>query len=578
MFSKVLYIDLSKGDSELVDRADLFEKYIGGTGVATLLLEEECPKNVDPLSEEAPIILSIGPLSALFPCCTKVVAMFKSPLTNELGESHAGGRLALAMRFAGYDSIVIKGRADDPVYLSIHDDEVKMKDATSLWGISSALAVGRILREVEPGAGRRSIIRIGVAGERLIKYANVNVDTYRHFGRLGLGAVFGSKNLKAMVISGSKDVSVRNMDAYKEVYQKIYDEVAHTEAMKKYHDLGTSVNVNVLNQIKGLPTKNFKSSYFENAENISGENFADKYLLRKLACPHCPIGCIHVAMLKTTFAPGHDYEVHYISYDYELIYALGSNLGITSPEGVLSLIDRCEKHGLNAISTGVVLAWATEAYENDLITPQETLGIGLRWNGVEGYLSVVDNMVKMPNEFYKVLAQGVEKAAERYGGKEFAMALAGNEVAGYHTGPANIVGQIVGIRHSHLDNAGYSIDQKASTKQLSEEEMVDLLVKEDDWRCLCNSLICCLFARSIYDERMVKDALGSLGIEKTIDDLKGIGRDIFRAKYRFKHREGFKIEDVHIPKRFFETTSQLGKISEAQVQKMLQSYIQKRGS
>jgi len=202
MWSNVLYIDLDTGEHQVRDRADLFDKYLGGTGVATQLLLEECPPGTDPFSPEAPIIFSIGPLNTIFPCVSKTVSMFKSPMTGELGESHAGGRLSMAMRFAGYDSIVIKGRAEKPCYLSIHDDEVKLKDATSIWNVSSVEVIGKILRGVEPGKGRRSIMRIGGAGVNMVRYANVNVDTYRHFGRLGLGAVFGSKNLKAIVISG----------------------------------------------------------------------------------------------------------------------------------------------------------------------------------------------------------------------------------------------------------------------------------------------------------------------------------------------------------------------------------------
>ncbi|MFQ6061768.1 MAG: aldehyde ferredoxin oxidoreductase family protein [Methanosarcinales archaeon] len=575
--SKVLYLNLSNNEINIKDRSDLFEKYIGGTGVATQLLLEECPSKINPYSPENPIIFSIGPLCGIFPVCTKTVAMFKSPHTNELGESYAGGRLAMAMRFSGYNSIVIKGKAENPVYLSIHDDKVEIKDATSIWGVSEVTAIGRILRDVETGAGRRSILRIGNAGENLVSYATVNVDTYRHFGRLGLGAVFGSKNLKAIVISGTEEINLKNIKDYRKIYQKIYDEVVKTEAMEKYHDLGTSANIIVLNQIKGLPTRNLKSTSFEHADAISGEEFAEKYLVRKVACSHCQIGCIHIAMLKTQFAPGHEYELRNISYDYELIYSLGSNLGVSSPEGILKLIERCEYYGLDAISTGVVLGWATEMYERDLITPQETLGIPLQWNNIDSYLKAIDHIILKKNKFYEALSKGVYYASEEFGGKEFAIALGGNEIAGYHTGPASIVGQIVGVRHSHLDNAGYSVDIKASAQQLSEEEMVDKLIYEDDWRCICNSLITCLFARKVYSEKNVVSALASIGINKTVEELKKIGKDIFRAKYEFKIREGFDLKKIKVPRRFFETISQLGKVTPEQIENMLDLYKSKRG-
>lgn len=576
MLRRVLYIDLGKNESWVEERYDLFEEWLGGTGVATQLLLEECPEGIDPLSPKAPIIFSIGPLNALFPAMTKTVATFKSPLNDELGESYAGGRLAMAMRFAGHESIVIKGAAEQPCYISISNDDVKIKDATSIWGIP-ATVVGYILRDVETGVGRRSIIRIGPGGEKLVKYAGVVVDTYRHFGRLGLGAVFGSKNLKAMVISGTEDIEVPNSKRYREIYNKLYRTVVQTDAMEKYHDIGTPININVLNQLKGLPTRNFQSTSFEGAEKISGEYLADNYLFRRVSCAHCPIGCIHIGMLKTSFSRQHEFEIRKISYDYELIYALGSNLGVSSPEGMLELVEACERQGIDAISTGVVLSWATEALERSLITSQDTLGVSFQWDDVDGYLKAIDNIVKMPNEFYSALAEGVEFASKKYGGQEFAMALGKNEVPGYHTGPASIVGLTVGVRHSHLDNAGYSIDQKAAKKKLSPEEMVDAIIKEDDSRGVFNSLVGCLFARGVYSTENIIEALGSVGIEKTEEDLVVLGRKIFDEKYRFKRREGFDLKKSRIPRRFYETVSTMGMVDPETIETMMKIYRERRG-
>jgi aldehyde:ferredoxin oxidoreductase len=576
MLRKVLYIDLSKEETWAEERYDLFEQWIGGTGVGTQLLLENCRPGVDPLSPEAPIILSIGPLNGMFPVATKAVATFKSPLSRELGESYAGGRLHLAMRFAGHEAIVIRGKADRPSYISISDADIKIKDATSIWGIDAQKA-GMILRERETGIGRRSIIRIGPAGENLVRYAGVVVDTYRHFGRLGLGASFGSKNLKALVISGTEHVEIPDPKKYKEVYNKLYNQTVQTDAMEKYHDIGTSVNINVLNWLKGLPTKNFQFTNFPEGEKISGEMFADNYLSRRLSCAGCPIGCIHIASLKSAFSKHHEFEVRKISYDYEPIYSLGSNLGVSSAEGVLQLIDICERLGLDVMSSGVVLSWATEAYEKDIITPQHTMGVPLQWNNVKGYCQALENIVKAPNEFYEALSHGVDYASAKYGGQDFAMALGGNEVSGYHTGPASIVGQIVGVRHSHLDNAGYSIDQKAAKKQLGLEQMVDEIIKEDNSRGVFNSLVGCLFARNVYTEDNIIEALNTIGIEKTKEDLTDLGEKIFEEKYRFKAREKLDILKQRIPRRFYETVSTLGKINAETVEEMLRLYKQKRG-
>jgi len=576
MLRKVLYIDLSRQESWVEERQELFQSWMGGTGVGIRLLQEECPPGTNPLSPEAPIILSIGPLNGVFPVATKTAATFKSPLTGNLGESYAGGRLSLALRFAGHEALVIRGRAERPSYISINDQEVRIKDATSIWGVD-AQTTGIILRDREPGVGRRSIIRIGPAGEAAVRFACVMVDTYRHFGRLGLGAVFGSKNLKALVVAGTEHVDVPDIKRYKEVYNRLYKTAVQTEVMEKYHDIGTSVNINVLNWLRGLPTKNFLLSSFPEGEKISGEAFADKHLLRRFSCAGCPIGCVHIAALKTAFSEHHEFEVRRVSYDYEPIYSLGSNLGVKTAEGILQLIDACERLGLDVMSAGVVLSWATEALEKKLITEKETMGVPLQWNEVEGYAGALDLMVRAPNEFYASLARGAEYAAKKYGGLEYAMTLGGNEVSGYHTGPASIVGQLVGVRHSHLDNAGYGIDQKAIKKPLSPETMVDEIIKEDNSRGVFNSLVGCLFARGVYSEENIIDSLGAVGIEKSKDDLQDLGRRIFEEKYKFKVQEGFDLSAARVPRRFYETVSAAGMVTEESIVEMVKIYREKRG-
>jgi len=576
MLRKVLYIDLTRQESWVEERQELFESWMGGTGVGIRLLQEECPAGTDPLSPEAPIILSIGPLNGVFPVATKTAATFKSPLTGNLGESYAGGRLSLALRFAGHEAVVIKGRAERPSYISINDQEVRIKDATSIWGVD-AQTTGIILRDREPGVGRRSIIRIGPAGEAGVRFACVMVDTYRHFGRLGLGAVFGSKNLKALAVSGTEHVDVPDIKRYKEVYNLLYKTAVQTEVMEKYHDIGTSVNISVLNWLQGLPTKNFLLSSFPEGEKISGEIFAEKHLLRRFSCAGCPIGCVHIAALKTAFSEHHEFEVRRVSYDYEPIYSLGSNLGVKTAEGILQLIDVCERLGLDVMSAGVVLSWATEALEKKLITEKDTMGLPLQWNGVEGYAKALEIMVRAPNEFYASLARGAEYGAKKYGGLEYAMTLGGNEVSGYHTGPASIVGQLVGVRHSHLDNAGYSIDQKAIKKPMDLETMVEEIIKEDNSRGVFNSLVGCLFARGVYSEENIIDSLGAVGIVKSKDDLQDLGRRIFQDKYKFKVQEGFDLSAARVPRRFYETVSAAGMVTEESIVEMVKIYREKRG-
>jgi aldehyde:ferredoxin oxidoreductase len=362
-------------------------------------------------------IAGTGPLSGVYPTCTKTVALFRSPHNGELGESYAGGHLAMSLRYSGYETIVIKGASQYPVYVAIHDDKVTFRDASSIWHLSSAIDVGKILREVEPGAGRRSIIRIGPAGEKGITYASVNVDTYRHFGRIGIGTVFGAKKLKALLISENREIKSPEHSAYKKTCSMLYDTIVKTGLTEKYHNLGTSENILVLNELKGLPTRNLQAASFEGAETISGELFAEKYLIRRVSCAGCPIGCVHVAMLKRPFSKAHEYETLNISYDYELIYALGSNLGVADPEAVLELIDACEKAGVDIISMGGVLAWATEMQERGKVSTEETMELRLSWGDKAAYIRAIGLVVQAPNDFYAALGKGVTYASKNTGGK-----------------------------------------------------------------------------------------------------------------------------------------------------------------
>jgi len=552
--NKLLYIDLSAYDYYVEERKDLFDKYLGGAGAGIKLLAETCPENASPLGEENVIVFAVGPLTGKFPLASKTVALFKSPHTGNLGESHAGGRSAIAIASAGYGAIVIKGKSDIPIYLVISEDGVKFRDASSLWGMASTYTVGRVIREAEKGSGIRSIMRIGKAGEKLVTYASVITETYRHFGRLGLGAVFGSKNLKAIQICGRKSVKIENKKKFNEVYKEIYDLAVTSPKMKKYHDLGTVANVIPLNKIKSLPTRNLLSSSFENAEKISGEALAENFLSRRLACAHCPTGCIHLAAIRVPYEDEpYFYKTTYISYDYELIYSLGSMLSIASPEGMLRLIEEIEILGFDAMSTGVTLAWATEALEKKIISEKETL-LRLKFGDWQTYTKAVQLLVEQKNEFYKALARGCAFASKKYGGKDIALAFAGNEMAGYHTGPATYINFLTGARHSHLDSAGYSEDQKV--KEASPEKIAELLFKEEAWRQVLSSLVTCFFARGIYSEEIVVKALNSIGIQKEVDEIKKLGEDILREKYKFKLREGFRFEELELPKRIFETPSQ----------------------
>jgi aldehyde:ferredoxin oxidoreductase len=572
---RVLYVDLSHRSFRVEQRPDLFNGSLGGAGVAIQLLAKECPQGADPLGPDNPVIFAVGPLVGFFPMASKTVAMFKSPHTGNLGESHAGGRSAVAIRMAGYGAIVIQGTSPAPVYLVVDGDGVHFRDASALWGVRSSYTVGGVLRERESGSGLRTIMRIGRAGEQGVTYACVITETYRHFGRLGLGAVLGSKRLKALVISGCRTLEVNDRRAYRKVYDDVFQTATDSPLMQKYHDLGTPMNVLPLNAISALPTRNLQEAHFDQAEAISGEELAKQYLGRRVACAHCPVACVHLAALRLPH-PEEPYffKTSMLGYDYEPIYAMGSMLGGSDVPGMLQLMDEVEIQGLDAMSTGVVLAWATEMLESRTISTKETDGLALSWGDYPVYIQAVQRIVDQPNDFYRALARGVEHAASVYGGTDFALSFGGNEMPGYHTGPACHLTYLTGARHSHLDSAGYSLDEKAQEKgdALTPEGVAEALLKEERWRQVLSSLVVCYFARGVYTPEVVQQALAVTGFDWSSSDLTRLGTEALQRKHDFKAREGFDLSQLSVPRRILETLSALGPLDESFIKRTIQLF------
>ena len=572
--SRVLYIDLAHRRFSVQDRSDLFSKSLGGSSVAIRLLEEECPDGTDPLGPQNPIILAVGPLVGLFPIASKTVAMFKSPHTGNLGESHAGGRSAVAIRMAGYGAIVIQGASVSPVYLVVDGDEVQFRDASALWGMSSSYTVASVMRDRESGSGLRSIMRIGRAGERGVTYASVITETYRHFGRLGLGAVFGSKQLKGLVVTGRRAIHPANARDYRLIYDDIFRAATESPLMKKYHNLGTPMNVLPLNALGALPTRNLQQARFEGAEGISGERMAESFLGRRIACAHCPVACIHLAAPRLTH-PNEPYffKTAMIGYDFEPIYAMGSMLGVGDASHMLQLMDEAEVQGVDVVTAGVVLAWATEAQQRGLIGAEQTGGLSLAFGDYSAYTQALRRIVLQENDFYRALARGVDYASSIYGGADFALAFGGNEMAGYHTGPGAYLTNLTGSRHSHLDSAGYALDEKAAKGEaLTPEEVATALLKEERWRQVLSSLVVCYFARGVYDGETIRKALAVAGFDASAEDLSALGAETLHRKNAFKKRAGFDLANQRIPKRILETPSPLGQIDEAFLRRAMELF------
>ena len=576
MQGTILIVDLSNQQTEVIRDEALFKEYVGGTAVGTELLFRYAHPDRDALSPEAPAIFVTGPFSALLPVATKTVALFKSPLSGELGESHAGGRLALSLREADIDALIVVGKSPSPVYLVIENHTVRIKSAKTFWG-QSALATARILARAEEQHGSlKSILRIGPAGERLSPMACVTVDDSRHFGRMGLGALLGSKNLKGIVLSGTGCSPVDRPKEYRAIYDIIYNQVVRSSGMKKYHDIGTAVNVAPLSAMNGLPTRNFSQGYFEGARLISGEVFAEDYLAAHIACAHCQCGCIHMAELREEFAPYH-YETRSVSYDYELIYSLGSVLSISSPKDILKLIHAVEREGWDAISIGVTLAWAAEAYVSGVIGDKETEGVSLAFGDTHGFLEALKRMARGEGAFYRDLEKGCAFCSSKYGGEDFAIHFGGVEPAGYMTGENFFTACVVGIRHSHLDDNGYSLDQQVFNKPMELEEQVRSQVQEAQWRMVINSLVVCLFARAVYDVKTILEGLASLGMEKTEEELKAFGVKALQRKHEWKKACGFDMKAIEIPKKLFRVRTTNGLIDPVSMKKRLALYREYAG-
>lgn len=568
-FSRVLHVDLDTGLSRVLrfgERAG----HLGGSGLAAALYAEYGLPDAPALDPRQPLIFAVGPLTGFFPLMSKVVCGFRSPYTGEWAESHAGGRLGLSLRFAGYDALMITGAARTLSALAVGARSVDVHDVPYLRG-ADVFSTGKHLRRFgKASSGHRSCIRIGPAGENGVGYACINVDSFRHFGRLGAGSVMGAKNLKGIVVMGDGVYELPESKAYPKLMRDLYKDVTATDKMKKYHDLGTPANLLALNELKALPWNNLQKTTDERIDGISGETFAERFLLRQTACAGCPVGCIHIGLLRQQFASDHEFLYKQVSYDYEPIFAQGSMIGITSAADVLALLDETEKLGLDCMSAGVALAWVAEALEKGAVTEAETI-VPIRFGEVQGFLEALRHIAMGSNEFYRALGAGTLKAADAYGGADYACVL-GQEMAGYATGEVFFVAQAYGFRHSHLDTGGYSWDQSA--KEKNARKAVDFLVDDEYKRTLINSMVSCMFARASYGPERIAECLDSLGLGDVAANLATAGRNMQNLRWSLKCRTGFDVHAVRIPKRFTEVVTWKGGIDMAYMEELRGLYAQ----
>jgi len=566
---RVLRVDLSTGRGQ-IEEIDGRNTWAGGSGLAALLFSRMGFSDRRWDDSEQPLIFAIGPLTGYFPLMSKTVCAFKSPYHDQYAESHGGGRSALSLRFADLDALVITGKAKRPSCLVVGAKKLEVRDVGYLWG-KSVPRTGQMLRRIVGGSGHRSILRIGPAGENRSALACINVDTYRHFGRLGGGAVMGDKNLKAIVILGDESFDLPPGKEYDRLFRNIYEQVTETTMMDKYHNLGTPINVAVLNRIQAMPCRNLQRTSDEAISGITGETFADRTLLRNAACAGCPVGCIHLGFVREKFEEPNQYLYRQVTYDHEPIFAMGSMQSVLDAFQVLTLLETAEKVGLDVMSAGVALAWATEASEKGLISEKETM-IPLKFGDAAAYAQAVKHLGTGANDFYRLLGQGTLKAAEHYGGADFACVL-GQEMAGYATGEVFFISQALGLRHSHLDAGGYSFDQKHNDKDVA--QAAEFLVQDEKARVFLTSMVSCLFAREVYKEAVLADCLSAVGYRNLAENIDSVARRVQNMRWQIRMKTGFDTASLKIPERFKEVVTWKGPLDTNFLDSLQKTYAQR---
>jgi len=568
---RILRIDLStsKISEENLNEKDA-EKFIGGKGLGVHLLFDNIDPRVDPLSPENSLILCTGPLTgSLAPTSGRWCIVTKSPLTSLFLDSQIGGYFGAEIKKSGYDVIIVKGKADDPVYIAIQDDNVEIRDAVHLWGRNTTATEESLKDE-----GR--VLSIGVAGENLVKYACINTDLFVHkgrggnAGRGGAGAVMGSKNLKAIVIKGTQKIEFAHEEKFRKAVkkaQKIINENSFIPLRRKY---GTPVWINPVNENQLLPTYNFLRGYFEKADNISGETMHDTIVVKNKTCFNCPISCGKWTRFDFN---GKTYEFE--GPEYESIALLGSNCGNETLEGVAYLSYLCDEYGLDTISAGNVVGFAVEAAQKKMIDQD----IGFNDPVKQGELL---RKIAYREGIGNDLAEGVNHFSEKRGGKDFAMQSKGMEFPGYD--PRGAFGMALayatsdrGACHQRVWTVRAEIEGNLQPRY-SIKGRAEFVKENQDERACCFSLVLCDFAP--FDVGMFVELLNTAtGFEYTKETYMRTGERIWNLTKMFNVKNGITRKDETIPERIMKENLEKDEahIGEERFEKMLDEYYELRG-
>ena len=564
MFSyagKILRVNLTTGKVSTEPLTEeIAKQYIGGIGLGIRLLADNSTPGTDAFSPDNPLIYVTGPLSGTMgPTAGNGYAVVsKSPATGGVGEAKAHGFFGPDLKRAGYDAVIITGKAPKLSYLWIDDDKVQIMPAEHLQ-YKTINETDHAIRD-ELGDFYIRTSAIGEAGEKLCRFGCIINDEFRAIGRTGLGGVMGSKNLKAVAVRGTHDVNVADLDGFREFIKMIHEHMKGPAA-KKYKTLGTPENVLVLNNLAALATRNWTNATFEGADKVSGEYLNEHYVKKIVGCATCGMRCDHICVV-----PEGPYKGSTSRLEFECLWSLGPLCGIDRLDAVIEAMRITNEYGMDGISIGVVVAFAMDCYEHGVITKEQTDGIDLRFGNAEALIAIIHKIGKREGWLGNALAEGTEGAAKIIGNgaEKYACHIKGLELPGYdlRTLKTAALGFSVSFRGAcHLRSGAYSPDVGGKVNRFKiEPGRGKLIVEGSDLNNIIDSLIVCKFSRGTYYnglDDLAKYYTLATGIPMTAAELKKTGERIEVLARVFNYREGkgtrehdtlpWKIMNVPVP-------------------------------
>jgi aldehyde:ferredoxin oxidoreductase len=579
---KILRVNLTDGTvSKDPTPPEVARDFIGGRGFGIYFLLKEVPKGADPLGPENKLIISSGPISGmLVPGGGKCDWTTKAPLTGGYASASMGGHFTAEMRYAGLDSIILEGISPKPVYLFIDDDKIELRDASDLWG-KSTFAVEKQFKEKL--GEEYQVAVIGVGGEHMVPYACINHDYGRQAGRGGVGAVMGSKKVKAIVVHGTGSIPVADKDAYRKAGMALYKACKDADGLKDWTRYGTTIVVSWCDEVGALPTRNFSAGSFENGKNLYGPVMREKIVITDKGCFGCPCPCGKYSRNKK-------YDNYVEGPEYETIGLMGSNLGIDDIEAVAQANLLCDELGIDTISAGNAIGWAMECYEKGIFTKKDTDGLDLKFGNVEATFTIIEKIARREG-FGALLAEGVKRASKKVGmgSEKFAIQVKGMEQSAYatHNATAMLLAYMtcdVGAHHNRSWAITYDL-------QVGREKVVPEKVARVIWlqnfRPMFDVLGGCRlqWVELGIDRDLYVPALEAItGIHRSWEDLDKVGERIWNLTrlYWVRENEGFgRTWDMPSP-RFYEeaptsgaTKGQITKLED--VNRLLDMYYEQRG-